>query len=88
VGQAALAFAEPAGQPIVTVGYHERIAPLQTGVPGLVLANTTQIYPRTAARTTRCASASRLRAASAREQVPAHQRTEKACSSSSCWIER
>jgi protoporphyrinogen oxidase len=38
-------FAEPAGQPIVTVGYHERIAPLQTGVPGLVLANTTQIYP-------------------------------------------
>jgi protoporphyrinogen oxidase len=38
-------FTEPAGQPIVTVGYHERIAPLQTGVPGLVLANTTQIYP-------------------------------------------
>jgi len=38
-------FAEPAGQPVVTVGYHERIAPLDTGVPGLVLANTTQIYP-------------------------------------------
>ncbi|MEJ7798092.1 MAG: NAD(P)/FAD-dependent oxidoreductase [Solirubrobacteraceae bacterium] len=37
---------EPAAQPIVTVGYHERIAPLQTGVPGLVLANTTQIYPQ------------------------------------------
>ncbi|MDX6721246.1 MAG: hypothetical protein QOJ63_3500 [Solirubrobacteraceae bacterium] len=36
---------EPAAQPIVTVGYHERIAPLSTGVPGLVLANTTQIYP-------------------------------------------
>jgi len=36
---------EPAAQPIVTVGYHERIAPLHTGVPGLVLANTTQIYP-------------------------------------------
>ena len=36
---------EPAAQPIVTVGYHERIAPLRTGVPGLVLANTTQIYP-------------------------------------------
>jgi len=36
---------EPAAQPIVTVGYHERIAPLQTRVPGLVLANTTQIYP-------------------------------------------
>jgi protoporphyrinogen oxidase len=36
---------EPAAQPIVTVGYHERIPPLRTGVPGLVLANTTQIYP-------------------------------------------
>lgn len=39
------AFAEPAGQPIVTVGYQDRIPPLDTGVPGLVLANTTQIYP-------------------------------------------
>jgi protoporphyrinogen oxidase len=38
-------FAEPAAQPIVTVGYRDRIPPLQTGVPGLVLANTTQIYP-------------------------------------------
>ena len=36
---------EPAAQPIVTVGYHERIPPFHTGVPGLVLANTTQIYP-------------------------------------------
>jgi protoporphyrinogen oxidase len=36
---------EPAAQPIVTVGYGERIPPLKTGVPGLVLANTTQIYP-------------------------------------------
>lgn len=36
---------EPAAQPIVTVGYHRRIPPLRTGVPGLVLANTTQIYP-------------------------------------------
>ena len=36
---------EPAAQPIVTVGYHRRIPPLQTGVPGFVLANTTQIYP-------------------------------------------
>jgi protoporphyrinogen oxidase len=36
---------EPAAQPIVTVGYHERIPSLQTGVPNLVLANTTQIYP-------------------------------------------
>ncbi len=36
---------EPAAQPIVTVGYGSRIPPLQTGVKGLVLANTTQIYP-------------------------------------------
>jgi protoporphyrinogen oxidase len=36
---------EPAAQPIVTVGYHRRIPPLQTGVRNLVLANTTQIYP-------------------------------------------
>ena len=36
---------EPAAQPIVTVGYREGIPPLQTGVPQLVLANTTQIYP-------------------------------------------
>ena len=38
-------FVEPAGQPIVTVGYHRTIPALDTGVPGLVLANTTQIYP-------------------------------------------
>ena len=38
-------FAEPAAQPVVTVGYRERMPPLATGVPGLVLANTTQIYP-------------------------------------------
>ena len=38
-------FREPAAQPIVTLGYRERIPPLVTGVPGLVLANTTQIYP-------------------------------------------
>jgi protoporphyrinogen oxidase len=36
---------EPAAQPIVTVGYHERIPPLKTTVPGLILANTTQVYP-------------------------------------------
>ncbi|MFP5219520.1 MAG: NAD(P)/FAD-dependent oxidoreductase [Actinomycetes bacterium] len=38
-------FVEPAGQPVVDVGYRERIPPHDTGVPGLVLANTTQIYP-------------------------------------------
>jgi protoporphyrinogen oxidase len=38
-------FTEPAAQPIVTVGYRERIPPLETGAPGLLLANTTQVYP-------------------------------------------
>ena len=36
---------EPAAQPIVTVGYHERIPALNTPARGLVLANTTQVYP-------------------------------------------
>jgi protoporphyrinogen oxidase len=36
---------EPAAQPIVTVGYRDRIPPLRTSVPGLILANTTQVYP-------------------------------------------
>jgi protoporphyrinogen oxidase len=38
-------FVEPAAQPIVTVGYRRRMPSLQTPVPGLVLANTTQVYP-------------------------------------------
>jgi len=36
---------EPAAQPIVTVGYGQRIPPLRTPAAGLVLANTTQVYP-------------------------------------------
>jgi protoporphyrinogen oxidase len=36
---------ETAAQPVMTAGYVRRIPPLQTGVPGLVLANTQQIYP-------------------------------------------
>jgi protoporphyrinogen oxidase len=38
-------FREPHAQPIVTIGYRDRMPPLDTGVTGLVLANTTQIYP-------------------------------------------
>jgi protoporphyrinogen oxidase len=38
-------FHEPAAQPIVTVGYRDRIPPIRTPVPNLYLANTTQIYP-------------------------------------------
>ena len=36
---------EPAAQPIVTVGYADRIPPLRTPARGLFLANTTQVYP-------------------------------------------
>jgi protoporphyrinogen oxidase len=36
---------EPAAQPVVTAGYVDRVPGFDTGVPGLVLANTTQIYP-------------------------------------------
>ncbi len=36
---------EPAAQPIVTVGYRAKIPPLKTPVRGLVLANTTQVFP-------------------------------------------
>jgi protoporphyrinogen oxidase len=39
------AHREPAAQPVVTVGYRQRIPALATGVEGLILANTTQIYP-------------------------------------------
>jgi protoporphyrinogen oxidase len=38
-------FREPAAQPVVTVGYEKLVPPLVTGVPRLILANTTQIYP-------------------------------------------
>ena len=38
-------YREAAAQPIVTTGYGSRIPPMQTPVTGLVLANTTQIYP-------------------------------------------
>ncbi len=38
-------FREPDAQPIVTVGYRDLLPPLHTGAPGLVLANTTQVYP-------------------------------------------
>jgi protoporphyrinogen oxidase len=36
---------EPNAQPIVTVGYREKIPALKTPTRGLVLANTTQIFP-------------------------------------------
>jgi protoporphyrinogen oxidase len=38
-------FRDPAAQPVVLPNYRDRMPPLDTGVPGLVLANTTQVYP-------------------------------------------
>ena len=38
-------FREPAGQPVVLPNYRDRMPPYETGVPGLLLANTTQVYP-------------------------------------------
>ncbi len=38
-------FTDRAGQPVVNARYHETIPPHRTPVPGLYLANTTQIYP-------------------------------------------
>lgn len=38
-------FREPAAQPIVDLGYRERIPPRRTPAPGLFLVNATQVYP-------------------------------------------
>jgi protoporphyrinogen oxidase len=38
-------FAEPAGQPVVLPNHRDRMPPLATPVGGLLLANTTQVYP-------------------------------------------
>ncbi|MFA7248426.1 MAG: NAD(P)/FAD-dependent oxidoreductase [Dehalococcoidia bacterium] len=38
-------FTDRAGQPVVHFRYHETIPPHRTPVPGLYLANTSQIYP-------------------------------------------
>jgi protoporphyrinogen oxidase len=38
-------FREPAAQPVVLPNYRDRMPPYETGVPGLVMANTTQVYP-------------------------------------------
>lgn len=38
-------FREPAAQPVVLPNYRDRMPPYETGVPGLYLANTTQVYP-------------------------------------------
>jgi len=38
-------FQEPAAQPVVLPDHRDRMPPYSTPVPGLLLANTTQVYP-------------------------------------------
>jgi len=38
-------FKDPGGQPVITTNYSRQIAPMRTGIDGLYLANTTQVYP-------------------------------------------
>ncbi len=38
-------FKDPGGQPVITTNYSRSIPEMRTGVAGLYLANTTQIYP-------------------------------------------
>lgn len=38
-------FKDPGGQPVITTNYSNQIPDMRTGVAGLYLANTTQVYP-------------------------------------------
>jgi protoporphyrinogen oxidase len=38
-------FRDPAAQPVILPNHPDRMPPYETGVPGLYLANTTQVYP-------------------------------------------
>ena len=39
-------FTDPGGQPVITANYSQQIPDMRTGIEGLYLANTTQVYPR------------------------------------------
>jgi protoporphyrinogen oxidase len=38
-------FKDPGGQPVITTHYSESIPEMRTGIDGLYLSNTTQVYP-------------------------------------------
>ena len=38
-------FKDPGGQPVITTNYSQSIPEMRTGIPGLYLSNTTQVYP-------------------------------------------
>lgn len=43
--EAVYLFRDPSGQPLITTHYSDLIPDLRTPIPGLFLANTTQVYP-------------------------------------------
>jgi protoporphyrinogen oxidase len=53
-------FRAPFAQPIVTVGYPERLPPHHTPIPGLYLANMSQVYPQDRGQNYSIAMANRL----------------------------
>jgi protoporphyrinogen oxidase len=61
-------FRAPFAQPIVTVGYPDRLPPHTTPVPGLYLANMSQVYPQDRGQNYSIAMANRLVA-----QLPANR---------------
>ena len=38
-------FKDPGGQPVITTHYSKSIPEMRTGIEGLYLSNTTQVYP-------------------------------------------
>jgi hypothetical protein len=38
-------FKDPGGQPVITTNYSASIPEMRTGIAGLYLSNTTQVYP-------------------------------------------
>lgn len=64
-------FRAPFAQPIVTVGYPDRLPPHTTPLPNLYLANMSQVYPQDRGQNYSIAMAERLVAGLAPEPVPA-----------------
>jgi protoporphyrinogen oxidase len=64
-------FRAPFAQPIVTVGYADRLPPHETPVPNLHLANMSQVYPQDRGQNYSIAMANRLVAGLPRDPVTA-----------------
>jgi protoporphyrinogen oxidase len=71
-------FREPAAQPVVLPNYRDRMPPYETGVPGLLLANTTQVYPDDRGTNYAVREAEEVVGALLREfRLPAHRPRER-----------